>query len=778
MDLVNQFQEITGICDEDLAKDILEQFDWDIEAAANDFLNDTKSADSPQSGSKSPPAVPPRRPKRVLNFEITFYLDENQTTSVVAKLPNIPDSYTVGDLKQSFIDRYSTELTECATRNGLVVDRKSFLFLLRFDELKNQSGINNNVTLRSLHLPLNNCWTARLSTKPRPLVLGVNPHEVPSPSSSSSIDLQIRLPRRPLLNTTVTTNGAGSGLLNLHLDATTSLTALKRQVERDTQIPVPNQRWSLAAGCTSRARLDDMVRDLNSPSTSSSSHTLQHYNLRSGRTYNFSLKYSQTASLQDSSAVERTSSLGNSRQSPRQVGPRKRGSYDFDQAMDEDVEVANLSDIDDPNDGLTFVSETASPYSLPLIPANLVDSPQLAVENFYRVFLQRYCSGPDDPTPPFIVCPFDEALSQCFKTLRVADRKPMFIYLHNDHSVAAHIFCNQLLCSRELCQFLEANDLKVWPWDVSLEAAKSRVLRWLEPRFEYLYGEISRMQVDQFPLFIMICKLEGSYEVISLLTGHGFTTTPSTLSWSSSLSAHTNEATPSMDTTFPSLEAALTSSSSAAASARPKARRGNLNAPDVVGELWQKYFMYQERLQPEIMAEEQRAEREFMRMEQDRAYEQSLEQDRLKLEAKQREEAEAERREREMREQEEAAQREARDRQVASTRALPPEPPAGTPGIATIRFRLPTVMPSPPSYEHLPKTEQQPISNGMITRRFRGEDTLLDLKNFMESLGYSVNDFKLLTTFPRVDLTAESADNLTVAELKLVPQETLNLEQR
>ncbi|VDD81295.1 unnamed protein product [Mesocestoides corti] len=660
--------------------------------------------------------------------------------------------------------------------------------------------------------------------------MGVNPHEVPSPSSSSSIDLQIRLPRRPLLNTTVTTNGAGSGLLNLHLDATTSLTALKRQVERDTQIPVPNQRWSLAAGCTSRARLDDMVRDLNSPSTSSSSHTLQHYNLRSGRTYNFSLKYSQTASLQDSSAVERTSSLGNSRQSPRQVGPRKRGSYDFDQAMDEDVEVANLSDIDDPNDGLTFVSETASPYSLPLrgcfcldacvcvcarvrlfvlaclaVPANLVDSPQLAVENFYRVFLQRYCSGPDDPTPPFIVCPFDEALSQCFKTLRVADcwkcecvwvavcfsntcvclspflpcqRKPMFIYLHNDHSVAAHIFCNQLLCSRELCQFLEANDLKVWPWDVSLEAAKSRVLRWLEPRFEYLYGEISRMQVDQFPLFIMICKLEGSYEVISLLTGHGFTTTPSTLSWSSSLSAHTNEATPSMDTTFPSLEAALTSSSSAAASARPKARRGNLNAPDVVGELWQKYFMYQERLQPEIMAEEQRAEREFMRMEQDRAYEQSLEQDRLKLEAKQREEAEAERREREMREQEEAAQREARDRQVASTRALPPEPPAGTPGIATIRFRLPTVMPSPPSYEHLPKTEQQPISNGMITRRFRGEDTLLDLKNFMESLGYSVNDFKLLTTFPRVDLTAESADNLTVAELKLVPQETLNLEQR
>ncbi len=64
----------------------------------------------------------------------------------------------------------------------------------------------------------------------------------------------------------------------------------------------------------------------------------------------------------------------------------------------------------------------------------------------------------------------------------------------------------------------------------------------------------------------------------------------------------------------------------------PPARgRAGIKAYDVVGELLKKIFMYQERLQPEIFAEAQRAERELMRMEQDQAYRESLEQDKLKV---------------------------------------------------------------------------------------------------------------------------------------------------
>ena len=72
----------------------------------------------------------------------------------------------------------------------------------------------------------------------------------------------------------------------------------------------------------------------------------------------------------------------------------------------------------------------------------------------------------------------------------------MFIYLHNDQSVAVHIFCQQLLCSREMCQFLDGNGMKVWPWDVTREAARTRAMECLGQRFQFLVDEVSRMQVS------------------------------------------------------------------------------------------------------------------------------------------------------------------------------------------------------------------------------------------------------------------------------------------
>lgn len=97
----------------------------------------------------------------------------------------------------------------------------------------------------------------------------------------------------------------------------------------------------------------------------------------------------------------------------------------------------------------------------------------------------------------------------------------------------------------------------------------------------------------------------------------------------------------------------------------------------------------------------------------------------------------------------------ARHRQVKATESLPAEPSETEDegSIATLRFRLPTNLPFPPAYEYVPEEDQLPIQNGMITRRFRATETLGDLKNFMESLGYLVDEYKLLTTFPRIDVS-------------------------
>ncbi|KAH9278501.1 FAS-associated factor 1 [Echinococcus granulosus] len=773
MDLVEKFQELTGITQRETAEEILQQFDWNIESAVDFFLVDGKPGDSSQVDAGSSPhnsaLDSPHSPhSRLLNFEITLYLDDRKREVAIISLEDIRDSITLGDFKRCLVDKHRDSFVKAAENSGLPSDSAALLVALRFDGTHNQNSLNDHVTLRSLHLPLNNSWTARLVRRHR-----VRPNtEVAGRENASfptTLDVRVRLIESSHQRDGATnTRSVDSRVIRLrNISETTSLFGLKRSAAKESGISVSNQVWSLPESETSSS-LEAMVRDLNMSSNASSEHKLQRYNLRHDNFYILELTNSQAPSTSHSSFS--STGVATSEDNCRPQRSKKKIHYDLSQELDDDGGFTIYSDIDDANDGMVFVSDSTNPYSLPLIPLSLIESPQEALENFYHVFIQRYCSNPEECIPPFLLCPFNEALSQCFSTSRVADRKPLFIYLHHDHSVAAHIFCNRLLCSQQMSQFMEANQLKIWPWDVTLDGARTNVLHWMQPRLEYLATEIIQTQTDQFPLLIMLCKLGGSYEAITILTGHGFTTPVSSHSWSSvDDHSHSMEA-------FPPLESV--SASPTTAPAPLSHTQGKLDAEDVVSELWQKYVMYQERLQPEVQADSQRAEREMMREEQDRAYKESLEQDRLKVEAKQREEAEAAQREEEARIQAEAAQREARNRQIASGRALPPEPLVGTVGVATLRFRLPTTLPSPPSYEHLSDAEKQPIQNGMITRRFRARDTLRDLKNYMESLGYAVADFKLLTTFPRVDLTANLSDDVTLAELKLVPQETLNLEQR
>ncbi|VDM16457.1 unnamed protein product, partial [Hydatigera taeniaeformis] len=765
-------QEITGIAQRETAEEILQQFDWDLESAVDFFLIDGKHGGSAQidvePSSPNPSLNSPRSPhSKLLNFEITLYLDDNKKESAIISMENVRDSITFGDFKRCLIEKHRNDFVHAAKNSGLPSDMSALFVALRLGGIRGQNSVNDHETLRSLHLPLNNSWTARLV---RPYKGRSNASVTGQESSSfpSTLDLRVRLSGSAnQRNGATNTRSVDGKVIRLrNICEATSLSGLKRSAARESGISVSNQVWSLPESGTSSS-LEAMVRDLNMSSNVSSEHKLQRYNLRHDNSYILELTNSQVPSTsQTSSSTTRVVASEDNRRSQRS---KKKIHYDLSQELDDDGDFTIYSDIDDTNDGMTFAGGSINPSSLPLIPLNLIDSPQEALENFYQVFIQRYCSNPEDCIPPFLLCTFNEALSQCFNTTRVADRKPLFIYLHHDYSVAVHIFCNRLLCSQQMHQFMEANQLKIWPWDVTLEGARTNVQHWMQPRLDYLANEFSQMQTDQFPLLIMLCKLGGSFEVITILTGHGFTTPASSHSWSSTDDhSHAVEA-------FPPLDSVSTSPVAAPPSSRP---RGKLDAEDVVNELWQKYLMYQECLQPEIQADSQRAERELMREEQDRAYKESLEQDRLKVEVKQREEAEAAQRKAEARMQAEAAQREARNRQVASGLALPPEPPFGAVGVTTLRFRLPTTLPSPPSYEHLPDLEKQPIQNGMITRRFRARDTLRDLKNYMESLGYAVTDFKLLTTFPRVDLTAILPDNVTLADMKLVPQETLNLEQR
>lgn len=62
-------------------------------------------------------------------------------------------------------------------------------------------------------------------------------------------------------------------------------------------------------------------------------------------------------------------------------------------------------------------------------------------------------------------------------------------------------------------------------------------------------------------------------------------------------------------------------------------------------------------------------------------------------------------------------------------------------------------------------------------RRFGAKEKLSSVIDFVTSQGYFPDEYKLLSSWPRRDLTSESLDK-SLEELKLYPQETLTLEQR
>lgn len=160
---------------------------------------------------------------------------------------------------------------------------------------------------------------------------------------------------------------------------------------------------------------------------------------------------------------------------------------------------------------------------------------------------------------------------------------------------------------------------------------------------------------------------------------------------------------------------------------------GSVGVDELVTKLMESIQMYSELMQSEIRDENERAEREQVKMEQDAAYKESLEADRKKEEVKrQKEIAIATERQRIESEQAELeAKREAI--RMAAECALPPEPAAGGDGIAVIRFRIP--------------------SGEILTRRFLADSPLRDIINFVTSKGFPVDEYKIISSWPRRDVS-------------------------
>lgn len=338
----------------------------------------------------------------------------------------------------------------------------------------------------------------------------------------------------------------------------------------------------------------------------------------------------------------------------------------------------------------TTVASSSSSREL-LIPDRCTDD-IAALENFSRVFHYRFGST----GPILYIGSLEQAIQDSIFAPRI-ERRPLAIYIHNDRSVCANVFCTQVLASETTIEYL-ANNYVVWAWDISTDANRARLFELFKRHLGHQNAQrISIMEKDAFPLLLVLSRARGSIELINIIEG---------------------KSTPS----------------------------------EVLLNLIQAHESFEQQRQRDAEEEIQREKREDLKKQQEDEYHRSLqadlakEQARLDQERKQKEEETLNQRK---------IQKQLKDQQDCLAR-LTEEPNETEKNITRFKIRLPD-------------------DEGILMRRFRISDQLQTLFDYLTSQGKVFGEYKLLTTYPKRDLTTLSRSD-TFEQLKLFPQEQLILE--
>jgi len=253
----------------------------------------------------------------------------------------------------------------------------------------------------------------------------------------------------------------------------------------------------------------------------------------------------------------------------------------------------------------------------------IVSTTELQVE-----FRRRF----GDKGPQFFIGRLEDAAAEAYGSrVKVADRRLLAIYIHNEKSISANIFCSQILCSKNVSSFITANCV-AWAYDMTNYLNRDRLLNTLDRMFQNgnITSQIRRMAPDQFPLVIIGTGRSAYHEVLCT-------------------------------------------------------EKSNATAESMLDSLMNSVTINETRKEDDIKAEQERLQRENEVAQQESAYEQTLRADREKMEKLEAEKLSAER-EREKIEKEE---RENLRKQQQAEDNLPPEPAVGTAGSCQLRFRLP-----------------------------------------------------------------------------------------
>lgn len=264
------------------------------------------------------------------------------------------------------------------------------------------------------------------------------------------------------------------------------------------------------------------------------------------------------------------------------------------------------------------------------------------------------------------------------KNLYHFQRRLLAIYLHHDGSVLTNVFCDQLLKCETVMQTLQHNFI-LYGWDLTYESNKNMFLSSILACGGMTASiTVRNAQLNQLPAILVIGKTRSTCEVLAMI-------------------------------------------------------HGNVSKDELMSKLIDTINMYSDQRDVEVREESERAAREQVKMEQDVAYNESLEADRRKEEAKRQKEHAilSERRRLESERQETEAIREAN--RLDAEQCVPPEPIMGAAGVTKIRVRIPT--------------------GEFFERRFLIEHTLLHLLKFIASKGFPIDEYKVISSYPRRDVS-------------------------
>ena len=394
--------------------------------------------------------------------------------------------------------------------------------------------------------------------------------------------------------------------------------------------------------------------------------------------------------------------------------------YDVDQDDDDDEDNNNNDDDDDDLIDIIDVENDSKSHSSTLsLMTNEYKSEIEALEYFNRQYTIRY--GP--LIPQFCISTLLDACNNSIFINKLADRKQLLIYVHVDKQLYSNLFNTNLLCNDEICNYLEnTNNYTIWPWDITEyqnELYFYSRLDELKLLTNYSFNDLDRIKVKisdskaKLPCLIVLERIKLNIDLVKVIDYEETQT---------------------------------------------KER--------LIFELIELNDSYENRKQAELNIEMERERRERLKREQDMEFQRSLIEDKAKKEQKQREEQEKKQKEMDY-----------KQKILDCFNQLPKEPEFNDTNkatVATIRFKEPSEEPLSAKNTDNPGFN---VVGGYLVRKFLISDPISTLFNYMGSLGYFCDEYKLLQTWPRRDLTQLDSEQ-TLEQLKLYPQETIIIERR